>query len=310
MPLNRRACTLAVGVCAFLGVRAFSVHADRSDHAQTGRSIAAAGGQPWAAAGVVLAGPVSTVDDAPDSPADPPDFREFRPSRNGFAFRNSFHGSPMPPGLEALGTLFGAPSHFGLCGGMSSAAADLFIRGDVPPHNTAPPQRGDALFDRLWHRQVDSFGENFGMVATFASWMNKRDDGLLGTQHLTACTLGPIARSLRKGEPVIVGMVLRGNGRGEQLWDNHQVLAYSAASDGPRIRLNVYDPNHPRNDAVAIVCTPRIIGAVVGFGPLAVRFPVIGYAGELQAAPTPERPKATRTPVRGVFAMPFSPQAR
>ena len=70
---------------------------------------------------------------APQSPPQQPSAKDFKPSVHGFHFRNNFSGSPLPSGLGFLNSLVSTPSQFGLCGGMSAAAADFFIAGREPP---------------------------------------------------------------------------------------------------------------------------------------------------------------------------------
>src|SRR3954462_5939222 len=63
----------------------------------------------------------------------------FTPRHDGFGFRNIFRGSPLPASVRdadsgplraiklGLGSGLGLPSEFGLCGGMSIAAADYYL---------------------------------------------------------------------------------------------------------------------------------------------------------------------------------------
>ena len=63
-----------------------------------------------------------------DKPVAPPSFTDFRPSRDGLRSWNSFSGSSLPIDLGAAAeTSLGLPRRFGLCGGMSCAAADYFL---------------------------------------------------------------------------------------------------------------------------------------------------------------------------------------
>ncbi len=65
------------------------------------------------------------------SPVPPPpstrSFADFRPSLHGFRFTNHFTGSPLPFSLGGLEKHLNLPNDFGLCGGMSFAAADFFL---------------------------------------------------------------------------------------------------------------------------------------------------------------------------------------
>lgn len=247
-----------------------------------------------------VAAPV-VVDAAPSLPS----FAQFLPSRNGFRFRNQFTGSPLPISLGGLEERLGVPNHYGLCGGMSFAAADYFIAGMEPPAATDPPARGEALYTYLFSRQVESLGAAMEFVPRFARWMSLPDDGLGGTRSLTVGGLGQIISSLERHQPVHLGLVLTSHAEGGMLWQNHQVLAYGVERRGARgLDIRIYDPNFPDND-----------GAV-----LEMRFGTVGFVvlragpGGLMTAPWPgietvrRAPGRRDTPVRGVFEMAYSPR--
>ena len=257
-----------------------------------------------------------------------PDIRTFRPSVNGFAFVNHFTGSPIPFSLGGLENKIGAPSTFGLCGGMSFAAADLFLAGKAPPTRDKPPVKGEpegggAWFSYIQSRQLTSLGgggTGLELAAKFGRWMALPDNGgradapLLGTRTMTLGELGAIRATLAEGKPVVLGLVFNrhaGNteagGRIGVPWENHQVLAYDAASDGASgrgngaVMIRVYDPNYPKHDDAAIRCETVITGTMLA-GPWGgVRVPVLGV--ECSRVVGAQRP----TMVRGVFAMPYAP---
>jgi hypothetical protein len=192
---------------------------------------------------------------------------EFRPSVHGFLFVNRFTGSPLPAALRALkgpigeivregvqeGT--GAPNRFGLCGGMSLAAGDLFMARVPRPDATRPPEPGSALYEWLHQRQESSLGSGGIMALKFMSWMSMpdpigkegegTDEGNAAASsgtiaHATFAELGPIVRRLEKGELVPLGLVYvrsSGNTRAPDSeaglpWENHQVLAYRVDHEG------------------------------------------------------------------------------
>ncbi len=180
---------------------------------------------------------------------------EFRPSLHGFAFVNSFTGSPLPASLRAIkgpiGELLrdgiesgtGAPNHFGLCGGMSLAAADLFMERKARPGATRPPEPGTAMYEWLHQRQESSLGTGGLMALKFMTWMAlpdpapaKDERGVRTIAHATFEEIGPVLRRLEKGELVPLGLVyVRSSSNASAPaseaglpWENHQVLAYRA----------------------------------------------------------------------------------
>jgi hypothetical protein len=188
---------------------------------------------------------------------------EFVPSVHGFAFVNSFTGSPLPASLRRLEgslgkalrdgiELAGAPNQFGLCGGMSLAAADLFVARIEPPPTTTPPKPGTALYEWVHQRQESSLGDGGLLALKFMQWMLLPDgrnpldpppppgDATPSERtiaHETFDELGPILTRLSRDELVPLGLVYvraAGNTRAPRSqpglpWDNHQVLAYKAS---------------------------------------------------------------------------------
>ncbi|MFN0130921.1 MAG: hypothetical protein ACKVW3_00060 [Phycisphaerales bacterium] len=96
-----------------------------------------------------------------------PSLAEFRPSLHGFRFVNSFTGSPLPFGLGKAEKSLNVPNRFGLCGGMSFAAADFFLAARPRPDARQPPTQGDPLYNFLYGRQVVSLGTMGVMAAKF-----------------------------------------------------------------------------------------------------------------------------------------------
>lgn len=231
--------------------------------------------------------------------AEPPLIADFAPSKHGFNFTNSFSGSPLPGALGSIAPGIG-PSHFGLCGGMSTAAADYYLAQRTPPTRPKPPLKGDWLFDYLQQRQVDSLGSAYAMVPVFAGWMHAPDNGWLGVRHATATTIGAIVSTLVESKPVVLGLVRIAGGKGKPIWENHQVLATRAEkSDEGVVTLHIYDPNYPKHDDVVITCTPTVIGALDLPGVVPTRVPILGYTCQQTVGAR----KVSN--IRGLFAMPF-----
>lgn len=276
-------------------------------------ALALCAGQPAARDGVSSGSHAAPTGQAAPAPAR--SFESFRPSEHGFAFRNAFRGSPLPTGLGGLagvGASMGAPQTFGLCGGMSSAAADLFLAGAMPPTVAEPPAQGTPIYEYLYARQVASLGQGFAMVAKFAGWMRRSTDGPLGTRHLSLSEARSMVTALEQGRPVVIGLVLVRAGDGKPIWSNHQVLGYAVrrgagdrAGDVPQA-IRIYDPNFPRNDGVELRLKRQVVGRMGGIGPMAPSVPVVGVRVTLHAPALGDRPERT-IPVRGMFAMPYEP---
>jgi hypothetical protein len=254
---------------------------------------------------------LAAADPAP-STTPPPDIRDFRPSRHGFRFVNAFTGSPLPVSLGRLETAAGVPQTFGLCGGMSFAAADLYLARRPPPTTATPPARGTPLWSYIQRRQTESFGPTLAEPARFGRWMAAPDGGPEGTRAMSVAAMGEVAGALAHGRPAVLGLVhvrhatnRRAGGPVGPLWENHQVLAYGLSSPAPgAVRISIYDPNHPGDDdarlALAATVEASTIPALAGAAPPA---PLILFGVRSALAATASRPK----PVRGLFVMPYEP---
>jgi hypothetical protein len=222
-----------------------------------------------------------------------PDFSAFRPSVHGFAFVNSFSGSPAPVALGALERRLKVPDRFGLCGGMCFAAADFYIaarslREEVP--DAMPPEGGTPLFDYVYARQAASLGTMFIMASRFLEWMQLPEEGEGGTHARTLQELVAIIDAVGAGEPVMLGLVLVSAGGADagEPWRNHQVLAYGLAEgvkEGGLPVFRIYDPNYPGRDDV-----------------------VIRWVEDSKGRWERVVPRRSITPVRGFFRMPYGPQ--
>lgn len=195
----------------------------------------------------------------PVTSAAPPRHRasaSFLPSSHGFRFVNQFRGSPLPPSLRRFERLLGGaiPARFGLCGGMSALAADLYLANALPPDEASPPADGTPLYTVLYNRQIDSFGPAFGLVTTLITWMGIPDKGPDGLERRTADQLRDIESRLDAGNLTQLCLVLsRLDGRSKP-WDNHQVLAYAYEKPTPdRTVIRIYDPNYPGDDSARLV---------------------------------------------------------
>lgn len=234
---------------------------------------------------------------------------EFRVARHGFAFRNSFAGSPLPASLRNAtsgwekslkGTIeknFVLPTQFGLCGGMCMAAADFFHAGLAIPRVDAPPQAGTPLYEYLYQRQVESWGPGSVYALKFLQWMRLPDAGADSPSERSVAEIKTIATKVSAGELVPVGLVLvrhaeEGARNGGKPWENHQVLCWKVEPRDLGVDLHVYDPNYPKDEGVVL----RVSNATSD-----------------GKKPAPDKPvtlarlasKGKATAVRGVFAMPY-----
>lgn len=233
---------------------------------------------------VVAAPPAAAPAPAP-APQPSRSFADFRPSLHGFAFRNDFSGSSLPINLGAAEKKLGLPSHFGLCGGMSFAAADYFLARRAIPDDATQPEHGTPLYTYIYSRQSASFGTMNTMALRFIEWMRLPEDGPDGTRARTAPQIAPIEAALSRGEPVILGLVLVSTDDTREPWHNHQVLAYASTRAGRTVEFRIYDPNFPKRDDAVI------------------------RVEESDAGPVCTRlvPGRSSTHVRGLFRMPYAP---
>lgn len=209
----------------------------------------------------------------------------FLPSRNGFAFANNFPGAPLPTFLNSSNTN-DPKSAFGLCGGMSAAAADYFVAELPPPTELALPERGSTLYEYLFLRQAQSFGPGLATALKFAEWTAKSDAEL---NTLTNGEIEILARALRERAVVPIGLIIarRGGPPGARnISDNHQVLAIAMEKGDGVATIRIYDPNFPKDDNVAI-----ILNLLNTKQPVGIR----------------NRPKGRSTPIRAVFVLPYEP---
>lgn len=249
---------------------------------------------------IARAGDGDDADDARRATA--VNFNAFVPSKHGFRFVNSFKGSPIP-GVVGLAASQLTGGSYGLCGGMSAAAADAFIARQSIPTSTTPPASGTTLYAYLLQRQTDSF-LGMELPARFAGWSGVSEFGPLGTRALTIDPAHQIADRLRAGQPAVLGLVYAGPTNGRKIWDNHQVLGFTLASDqDPRsLRVRVYDPNYPGNDRVTIDAKHEIAGFALS--PMGLPIAVEGLT--CQRSGSGRNPTST-APVRGYFMMPYTP---
>jgi hypothetical protein len=175
----------------------------------------------------------------------PPVAGSFVPSRHGFHFVNSFPGIPLPFSLPALPGIGQIPGYYGLCGGMSAAAADYLYAGKSTPPDREPPARRTALYQYLFRRQIDSFSPFGEPVMRFVKWMSLSERNPFGTWHRSHDEVEQLRVLFAAGVPAYpIGLVFANPG--EPLWENHQVLAIGYREPAPQgAQLIIFEPNYP-----------------------------------------------------------------
>lgn len=220
------------------------------------------------------------------------------PSEHGFRFVNRFTASPLPMLERTLGIRLDA---FGLCGGMSFAAADLFLASRPRPDADTPPPAGSPLYEYIYRRQIDSLGGLAIQGARFALWMDLPTGGIAGVRKRSFDELTAIRASLDAGVPVVLGLVYVSARDRRPAWNNHQVLAYAYEAGGDRISFRIYDPNYPGRDDVTIRADVRTEGGIDDPARPGAVVPILGLECRQWLGPRSLRP------VRGLFAMPYTP---
>ena len=178
----------------------------------------------------------------------------FRPSRQGFAFTNSWRDAVL-----------GVVASRGRCGGMVFAALDSFLSGErVPGQSSVPslPAHDSVLARHIWRRQVDSVIVGLGSnLWRFAALTYLPTGGPHGIAVTTRRELLPLFDGLRAGFPVPLGLVSSIGLR--TLVRNHQVLAYAAEFDETEARVWIYDPNYPGRDDVMLEVSLEKVAPVI-----------------------------------------------
>jgi hypothetical protein len=179
----------------------------------------------------------------------------FLPSRDGLHFVNAFTGYMLPFSVPFLSDAK-VKGPYGLCGGMSAAAADFKLSRRQVPVDKEPPKRGTSLHQYLFRRSMDSFamGES---ILRFARWMLLPDDGANGTYRLTLGEWDKVRAALDANCLVPIGQLRAKAGNIQEVsrdvWNNHQVLAYAYTQTAVGVwDIRIYDPNCKDDDSVVI----------------------------------------------------------
>jgi hypothetical protein len=239
----------------------------------------------------------------------------FLPSRDGFAFTNSWPSAaavevPTPFGHIGIGN-----AARGLCGGMVFAVLDYWHAGITPP--AAQPPSGSPLYKFVVRRLIDSWHIPAG-VAEYFQWMNLPDGDssvdLLGRTLVTQRGLSwrtiegqwpQIRAGLDAGIPAALGLVTVASANPADLGHNHQVLACGYSQSGTEVTISVYDPNSGQDDGVYISFDTSAPATATTFSHnLNIGWPVRGFflTAYSPAVPPAAAAAGTGSPQRGSAA--------
>jgi hypothetical protein len=158
---------------------------------------------------------------------------DFDPARHGFHFVNTFVNHVLP-GITT----------FGLCGGMSLAAARYWLHHvRIPPQTAADfpnskgvPPDGSVLHGYIYGCQLASYGP-LGVLSA-ANWVTMPWVTLDNQFDWAVQEFPGVRLRINEGKPTVLGLRRREGGP-----MGHQVLAYGY--DANQSKLFVYDPNYP-----------------------------------------------------------------
>jgi hypothetical protein len=134
---------------------------------------------------------------------------------------------------------------------MAAAALDFLVHGRDIPMRRRRPGRAKPLHQYIHQRQVDSLGMFGSQVERFVRWMILSDAAV---QKRTGAEFDKLRQKLDDGQPAPIGLVYVSAKDSLKVWKNHQVLACRYKDVSGEISIQIYDPNHPRNNNVFIVC--------------------------------------------------------
>lgn len=174
----------------------------------------------------------------------------FNPKTHGFQFANTFKNNVV----SELDIRTG-----GLCGGMTYAALDYYLRRKSIPKQNYRPREGSRLHDYIYNRQVNSLVDNADKWAEL--WFNpfgSRNGEFFnwGLQGFNGGRLQELKRQIDRGIPVPLGLYGAG---GQHNGKEHQVLAIGYDCGRYRgdlknfkgdFKIFIYDPNHPNKTMI------------------------------------------------------------
>lgn len=200
---------------------------------------------------------------------------DFKPSSDGFIFKNEFKAFKTPITLPAWLGAKQIPGIYGLCGGMSSAAYDYRLarisNSNAPNIRsyTSVPNNWTKLHRYLIRRSLDTFGVFGVMLDKVGDWTLLPNQGQAGTQRLTLDELPNIKQRLQNLQCVVLTLIYEhASNRSElisKIWNNHQVLAYNFIEiDKDEFNISIYDSNFPDEDDAVLEVKRIQVGSASG----------------------------------------------
>jgi hypothetical protein len=168
-----------------------------------------------------------------------------------------FHNSPWPTGTNLTIQLPGLPAvnvdatRFGLCGGMSFLARDIFEAGTPQLQSRSSQRIPVALAQYILSRLIDSFGGANVVARWLASIQALDHETVIRGPGLFAATVEEcpaIIADINAGVLCPIGVVLAESFAPWALFDNHVELVYGYDRSGTDLKLFVYDCNRPGQD--------------------------------------------------------------
>ena len=130
----------------------------------------------------------------------------------------------------------------------------------IPPDAQAPAN-GSPLFKALVRRQVKSL-EWFRTPLGFW-WIGAFGPGRTA-RRAREIEWPRIRATIDSGRLAMVGLVRHQGPNPWNLGKSHQVLGYGYEVEGDTVRLQIYDPNWPDRDDVAVVIEPTLVRQSTG----------------------------------------------
>lgn len=168
----------------------------------------------------------------------------FHPARSRFRFSNSeFYLVDIK--LTTWQIPFQA-GQYGLCGGMAWAARDLHDAGRLPGTSTVAPPLGSTLHDYIYDRLIESLDP--ATVTRYQTYSHpaKSEQDLAKIMINDEWPL--IKADLDAGKLSPLGTIRVRSPWPQDVFKNHQVLAWGYDLDGSQLTLHIYDPNRPNQD--------------------------------------------------------------
>ena len=176
----------------------------------------------------------------------------FLPSHNGLHFANQFEKGPtvklgfLDPRVVGIGD-----ASSGLCGGMCWFVRERFAAGVAIPGDRVAPPNGSPLFQSIVRRQVMSLDWLRGPLHF---WLASGMGAGPAAQRTRESEWPKLRAAIDEGRLPMLGLLRHVGWNPFGLTQDHQVIAYAYATDGPTgaTTIRVYDPNWPDRDDITL----------------------------------------------------------